>query len=262
MKRPESRLERLFQWIDKHAMVAVFSFATGAVFTALAAQGEAWVEFFGILTALGTLAAAVAALVATAATRAQMQQQLERESEEKSPNVRVTNTVFTEAYYIQGKRVIDRRIAIEIANMSAAPLLVTEVHVWDDQKPMPTYEPTAVIIQPGGEANTGDVSFPVYPLEGGHVSIYFQYSATGPVLHRLTVPYRLLAIADRYGGSKTVERFEFPFDLNDQRLESGSMAKANLEQVHQFWKENPVQVLDVRPSSTGTGQEADSSAGG
>lgn len=235
--------ERFFQWVDRHAAVAVFSFALGAIFTALAAQGAAWAQFFGILTALGTLAAAFAALGATAATRSQLQQQLERDHAEKSPNVRVGDVTQIEPQLLMESA---PQIVVNVVNMSAAPILITEIHTWDDQSYPPSYEAIALVIA-AGEKNGEIVPFYVSPMAHGQIVVYFQYSPTGVIHHRITVPYERVyeRVKKASGDWQITEKFWFRTD--DQFMESGARVKADLDKLHRFWLENPLRVVDVRP---------------
>lgn len=235
-------VKNLARRIEKHLGVAVIFFVLGALVTALASGSEVWAQVWVILTAIAALIPAVRSLFPQKPMQVLVREPLEATRPESVPMVRVAR------YRGRGPR----GVSLVFANAASAPGLVSEVHVYDDQEPMPYFVRGGFLIPAGGE-KIETIPFDVKSLKGGAITFYFQYGPTGETHHRLFLPYTIRTArrreATEEGSSSSLFRTydQLFFELDGQRLESGEKVEKGLAETRRFWRHNPLRVVDVRP---------------
>jgi len=133
-------MKELRQLLERHGMVTALGFTTGTLFGAIlmaAASGGNWLRGFEAAAGLATVAAAVAARAAVSSARAELDRQLVRERDEKTPSLRVLGISIIHSDLELWE---NAQVEVALANMSAHPVIVTEVHTYDDQSfPPPSW---------------------------------------------------------------------------------------------------------------------------
>lgn len=217
MKRISDIGGEFAEWLQNHGLWVVVGFLVGFVVTAATVQDDRWAQFFGVLTAVGTFVAALAALVSATETRKAQKWQLEREDEEKKPNLLLSEPQISveeiPKYYYdlpESDELIglshgflpNVRFFLDIRNMGRYPVELHEVSFDSPQivgrGRYPTTYKRRLFVGVGEERKLGItqsdfvVSGHIFEVTThGSVTLVFFYGATGPLLHSCTWAFQL-----------------------------------------------------------------------
>jgi hypothetical protein len=168
-------------WLQDYGWV-IPAFAMGVPLGLVLADNPDRLEVFSYL---GTFGAAIAAFWAVFLNQRAQQQRARQEAEAQRPYLLVSRA-----------NCFNEKAKIAFTNLSQHPAHIRDVIVVSDDEAIPGLIPVGLLVPPG-KTTTYTTAWHVHFVEEGNLRFFFHYASTGPLLHRIVLPFIFLSTEDK-----------------------------------------------------------------